>query len=155
MLPPFRDLTPRRDVKGGSPRTPVGGVPVRDYQEYVVSNGNGVWKAIATGLGGLVCGLLVAWFTAFMGKGVNQKEMEDYIRDHSPYAYDKQVLTEHNSIQDNKIGSLEGKQERTVDRVNKLENDVDKCDRELQTLTAEMKTKMGTVADMLEQKVKK
>ncbi len=157
MSPQFTDLPPRGDVKGGARTPPLGGIPVREYQEYVSNgNGNGVWKAIATGLGGLVVGLLVAWTTAIMGKGVNQKEMEDYIKDHSPYAYDKQVLTEHNASQDTKIGNLEGKQEKVFERLNKLEAVQSEEDRIITELKTDVKTKDGIVATLLEnQKVKK
>ena len=57
-----------------------------DYQAYTNGNGNGVWKAIATGLGGLVVGLLLAWFTAFSGKGVTTGELQQYVERYSPYA---------------------------------------------------------------------
>ncbi len=138
-----------------APRSPTGGIPVSEYQQYV-GNGNGVWKAIATGLGGLVVGLLLAWFTAFMGKGVSLREMEDYTKDHSPYAYDKQVLVEHNASQDTKIGNLEGKQERTNDRIAKIESLQNEHDRQITDLRNDMKTKMDIVASMLEnQKSKK
>ncbi len=135
------------DVKGGA-RTPSG-IPVREYEQYTDTNGNGVWKAIATGLGGLVCGLLLAWFTAFQGKGVNQKEMQEYVDKYSP------VLPKELAGLAGQIGEVRAKNEESNRRLYKVESDVDKCDREIQTLTSDVKTKMGTVADMLEQKVKK
>ncbi len=149
MRPP-KDLTPYGDVMGGSPRTPLGGVPVSEYQQYVTNgNGNGVWKAIATGLGGLVVGLLLAWFTAFQNKGITAKDMQEYVDKYSP------VMPRDLANQAGQIGELRAKGEESSRRLYKVENDVDKCDRELQTLTSDVKTKMGTVADMLEQKVKK
>ncbi len=33
--PPFRDLPPRYDVKGGAPRTPTVGIPVSQFQTQV------------------------------------------------------------------------------------------------------------------------
>ena len=153
-LGPPRDLEPRYDVKGGSPRTPSGGVPVREYQEYAVSNGNGnsVWKAIATGLGGLVVGLLVAWFSAFQKQGVTPDQLQSYVEKY--YAQRQESTAQHLSALDTQLGVLQGKQEKEWDRITKNENEIDKCNLSMQALTTEVKTKMGTVADYLE-KVKK
>ena len=124
----FRDLSPVKDPKGGSPKTPLG-IPVRefprtDYSEYPIftnGNGYGLWRAISTGLGGLVIGLLVAWFTAIQSKGVSQSQVEDYVDKHSPYLLDKAVISEHNSAQDRQIGILEGKLERLQERLGKMD----------------------------------
>ncbi len=107
-LPPLRDLDAKYDVKGGSPRTPSAGVPVREYQEYVTTNGhgNGVWKAIATGLGGLNVGLLIAWFSALQGKGVTQKDMQEYVDKYSP------VMPKDQAMQNTQIGEIRGRQEK-------------------------------------------
>ena len=145
----LRDLSPEKDPKGGSPKTPMGGIPVRDFPqnyqmgpEYPVTNGYGVWRAIATGLGGLVIGLTVAWFTAIQNKGVSQSVVEDYVDKHSPYLMDKAVITEHNSAQDRQIGQLEGKQERMQERIGKMdekhvgyENDISDLKSKIKLLT--------------------
>lgn len=140
-----------RDVKGGSPRTPPG-LPVRDYQEYAASsNGNGVWKAVATGLGGLVAGLLVAWFTAFQGKGVSNKEMQEYIIQY--YSTERRVIAEHTSQQDGYIGILQGKQEKLFERLATFEVNQKEHDRDI----TEIREKLKLAANYLEeqQKVKK
>lgn len=147
---PFKDLPSWGDVKGGSPRTPISGVPISEYQAYVANgNGNGVWKAIATGLGGLVVGLLLAWFSAFQKQGVTEPRMQEYVDKYSP------IMPKDIATLSGQIGELRAKNEESSRRLYKVESDVDKCDRELQSLTSDVKTKMGTVADMLEQKVKK
>ena len=140
----FRDISPIKDPKGGSPRSPGSGIPVREYQEYANGNGNGngVWKAIAMGQGGLLVGLLLAWFTAMQSKGVTQSQVEDYVDKHSPYLLDKAVITEHNSAQDRQIGILEGKQDRMQDRFSKVdekdvgyENDINDLKNKIKLLT--------------------
>lgn len=83
----IRDLSPQKDPKGGSPRTPRP-TPVREFQEayppaeppIMVSNGNGagLWKAIAGVVVGLLAGMTVAWFTAFHERGVTRVEMEEF-----------------------------------------------------------------------------
>ena len=151
MKPP-RDLEPLYDVKGGSPRTPSGGIPMVDYQAYTNGNGNGVWKAIATGLGGLVVGLLLAWFTAFSNKGVTNKELQEYVEKYSPYSQQKDVIAQHLANQDTQIGVLQGKQDRNYERLTKAENDIDKCNISIKSLETEVRAKMGTVADYLEQR---
>ncbi len=89
-LPTLRDLSDHRDVKGGSPRTPSGGVRVADYQEYVapVINGNHIalWKMLASGGWGAAAGILIAYFTAMQSKGVTTKEMQDFDKEYSLYA---------------------------------------------------------------------
>ena len=123
-----------------------------DYQAYTNGNGNGVWKAIATGLGGLVVGLLLAWFTAFSGKGVTTGELQQYVERYSPYAQQKDVIAQHLQVLDTAIGELRGKQDRNYERLNKVENDNDKCNLSIKSLETEVRAKMGTVADYLEQR---
>ncbi len=124
-----------------------------EYQSYA-TNGNGVWKAIATGLGGLVVGLLIAWFTAFSGKGVTPDQLQTYVEKFSPYSQQREAINQHFSGLDTQIGVLQGKQERAWDNIAKNANEIDKCNLAVEGLKTEVKTKMGTVADYLE-KVKK
>ncbi len=149
MTIPLRDLVPYGDVKGGSPRTPSGGVPVREYQEYVSNgNGNGVWKAIATGLGGLVVGLLLAWFTAFEGKGVTSKEMQEYVEKYSP------VLPKDQALQTSNIGELRGKQERIFERLSSLENNERVDEKEVTEFKTEVRKNNELVASYIEEQRK-
>ncbi len=117
-MPPLRDLQPRGDVKGGSPRTPSGGIPVAQYQEYVNTNGSDVWKQITTGLGGLLIGLFLAWWTALGKQGISQKELQEYEDKFSPYVQERALLAEHNSLQDSQIGKLQGVQQQYDTRLN-------------------------------------
>lgn len=133
------DLPPQKDPKGGSPKTPLPtslSKMLKDLQQseptdYIVTtNTNGIWRAIATGLGGLLLGMTVAWFTAFQSRGVSQKEMEEYVRqnqvdqerhiltrsemqefvrDASPWAFDKQAIVNRLAGHDQQIGELRTK----------------------------------------------
>ena len=147
MATPLRDLAPRYDVKGGSPRTPSGGVPVREYEQYV-SNGNGVWKAIATGLGGLVIGLLLAWFTAYSGKGVTLKEMQEYVDKYSP------VLPKDMSTMNSQLGVITGKQERIFDRLYSLESNEKTDEKEVVEFKTETRKNNELVAAYIEEQRK-
>jgi hypothetical protein len=155
MAIPLRDLTPYGDVKGGSPRTPSGGIPVQEYQQYAMGNGNGngngVWKSVACGCAGLMVGLLLAWFTALQGKGVTQKEMQEYIIAY--YATEKRVISEHTSQQDTYIGILQGKQEKIIQDLSECKVSQKEHDRDI----TEIREKLKLAANYLEeqQKVKK
>jgi len=145
------------------PKTPRP-IPQREFAEsarefqsdfpIISSNGNGVWKAIATGLGGLVVGLIVAWFTAIQNKGVTQSTLEDYVDKHSPYLMDKGGLSEHNQNQDRQIGILEGKQERAFDRLGALESKLGNDEREITDLRGDLRTKTEMIANLLEEQRK-
>ena len=148
MAAPLRDLVPRGDVKGGSPRTPSGGIPVAEYQQYVMGNGNGVWRAIASGLAGMCLGLLAAWFTALQGKGVTQKDMQEYIIGY--YATERRVIAEHTSQQDGYIGILQGKQEKLFDAVSEIKSNEKEHDRDI----IEIKEKLKLAANYLEEQQK-
>ncbi len=151
VLDPPSDLE-GRDVKGGSPKTPIGGIPVQEFQQYsTYTHGNGVWKAIATGLGGIVMGLLLAWFTAYQSKGVTQKEMQEYVERFSPYSQQKDVLSAQQATQDRQIGELQALSSRAFDRVTTLDSKLHDNDREIIELRNEVKTKMDIVATLLEQ----
>ncbi len=121
-LPPLRDLEDWRDVKGGSPRTPPGGVRVADYQEYAGPpnmNGNHIalWKMLAAGGWSVAAAMVVAYFTALQNKGVTQKEMQEYDRDYSLYAKEKDGLIQHNQNQDTTIGTLQGIQQSNIGKL--------------------------------------
>ncbi len=115
------DLPPSKDPKGGSPRTPTAGIPVREYQEYVAlpQNGNhvGVWRMIAAGGWGLVGGLFLAWLTALQSKGVTQEKMQEYDKEYSLYAQQKEGISERNQTQDEKLGTLQGIQQANIGRL--------------------------------------
>ena len=152
-MAPLRDLTPRGDVKGGSPKTPFPPLSQADYQGYIMpANGHGVWKVLATGSFSLLLGFVVAWWTALQGRGVSQKDMQEYVERYSPYSQQKDVIANHFTNQDTQIGVLQGKQDRNYERLNKNENEIDKLNISFKSLEMEVRSKMGTVADYLEQK---
>jgi hypothetical protein len=144
------DLAPRKDPKGGSPRTPSGGVPLRTYQEYSQVNGNGngtIWKMATSLLSGLVIGLLVAWFSAMQTKGVSGKDMQDYVDRFSPYLKDKDTINAHNSIQDQQIGELRGGDERINARLNALDVKLVGDERDI----SDLKNKLDLATNYLEE----
>ena len=98
-MSPLRDLEPRYDVKGGSPKTPIP-IPLKNLEGYIETNGgsDGLWKAATTGACGLVIGMTVAWWTALQSKGMTQGE--------------KEFIALQQTTQDEKIGSLNGQKER-------------------------------------------
>jgi hypothetical protein len=137
---PLRDLEPRGDVKGGSPRTPSGGVPVREYQEYVNEYGNGsIWKAIASGCAGLNIGLLIAWFGALQSKGVTHQELQDYEEKYSPYIQQREIIAKDNRNQDTQIGALQAIQNHNVDKLNSYEGKFHDVERDVIDLQAKVK----------------
>lgn len=127
----LRDLTPIFDPKGGSPKTPIPPFSVSELQSYAPppsSNGNGVWKVIACSAITALMGMTVAYFTALRGQGVQsqdlstlRKELQEYTDTKSPYAKDKELLSNINSQQDRAIGELQGKQERVFERLKTIE----------------------------------
>jgi hypothetical protein len=151
-IPPLGDLTPKSNPMGGSPKSPSGGIPVAEYQQYSGSeNGAMFWRSIAASLGGLIAGLVLAWFTAFSGHGVTQTQMEEYVDKHSPYLADKPALSEHQRVQDEELGKLAGRQDRVFETLSTHTNDITDCKREVTRLEADLKTKMDLVASFLEQ----
>ena len=126
----LRDLEPRFDPKGGSPKTPIP-IPVSDYQGFL-TNGNGtIWKVATSGIAGLFIGMVVAWFTALQNKGVSQRDMQEYVDKFSPYSHDKEALTLQQSSQDQKIGELAAFKDRIFDRLTKADKDISENTRDI------------------------
>ncbi len=126
-----------------------------EFQTYAAPmNGTALWKMLTTGIAGLFVGMSVAWFTALQNRGVTQKDLHDYVLE---FARAKdEVLSIQQSNQDRQIGVLTGKQDQIMERLNKAESNIDKCESGVQKVTDDLKNKMGTVADYLEsQKTKK
>lgn len=95
---------------------------------------NGYSNPLVGALGGALIGMVVAWFTAMQSHGVSQKEMEDFIRqsqldqeknqektllsrlemqdyvkNYSPWVFDKQTIVTRLATQDQQIGELRSK----------------------------------------------
>jgi len=128
----LRDLVPRKDPKGGSPRTPTTPIPLSAYQQYVGNgNGNGtVWKVWTALLSGMLVSMTVAYFTALRGQGVSQKDMQEYVD--RAFAHDRELISLQNSTQDEKIGSLMGHKDRLFDLINKINEKDSGYDRDIQ-----------------------
>ncbi len=149
---PFKDLPPGGDVKGGSPRSPTGGIPVRDYQEYVATNGygNGVWKTLAGAAGGLWIMSILAWWTAFQSKGISQNELREFMRDY------KQGIAEHVTAVDTQIGITQGKLEKIQSDLSHVQYQQVSDENNFSEFKAETRKSNELVAGYLEQlKVKK
>jgi len=140
---PLRDLEPRFDPKGGSPKTPIP-IPIKDLQAYVETgdSSEGVWKVVACSSITALIGMTVAWFTALQSHGVSQKDMQDYVDKFSPYSHDKEVIAIQQANQDRDIGSLLGHKDRIFDRLKMIEEkhisydrDMAECDNKIKMLT--------------------
>ena len=143
-LPPLRDLSDRRDVKGGSPRTPTTGIPMVEYQQY--ANGSDFWKIVATTGWSLLAGVLLAWFTAWQGKGVTTKEMQEYDKEYSLYAKDKESITQRNQTQDNQIGTIQGIQQSNIAKMGAHEAKFHDEERDI----TELQNKVKLFADYID-----
>ena len=150
----LHDLPPKYDPKGGSPRTPPGGVRLADYQEYaspILPHQNGtIWKVAASGFAGLFVSMTIAWWTAKGDKGITRAEMEDYVVKYSPYTQDQKLLTEHNQAQDEKLGILRGQVDRIFTLINTNTEDHIKYDNKF----TDLYKKTDTIAIYLEEEKK-
>jgi hypothetical protein len=141
-LQPPRDLEPRYDVKGGSPRTPSGGVRVAEYQQYAnpsTGDYHGFWRTVAVASWGLMGGLLLAWFTALQSKGVTHQELQDYEEKYSPYIQQREIIAKDNRNQDTQIGALQAIQNHNVDKLNSYEGKFHDVERDVIDLQAKVK----------------
>ena len=111
---PLRDLQPRFDPKGGSPKTPIP-IPVKNLEGYIDTGGDtgGVWRVVACAAITALIGMTVAWFTALITHGVSSKDMQDYVD--KSLANDRQMVALENATQNEKIGILMGQKDRIFD----------------------------------------
>jgi hypothetical protein len=152
-LQPPRDLEPRYDVKGGSPRTPSGGVRVAEYQDYIAPmNGNHIalWKMLASGGWGVAAGVLLAYFNAVQSKGVTQKDMQDFDKEFSLYAQQKEGIASRNSSQDQQIGALQAVQQSNIGKLNTHDSKLHDDERDIE----ELKGKVKRFGDYIEESYK-
>ena len=110
----LRDLQPRFDPKGGSPKTPIP-IPVKNLEGYIDTGGDtgGVWRVVACAAITALIGMTVAWFTALITHGVSSKDMQDYVD--KSLANDRQMVALENATQNEKIGILMGQKDRIFD----------------------------------------
>ncbi len=150
-LPPFRDLEPWDDVKGGSPRTPSGGVPVREVQEYSTHvNETGVFKMLAGAAGGLWIMTMLAWWTAFQGRGITREELRNEMKEY------KDTISKDIATSTNSIGRLEGEVGKITTDLQGIQYRQLTDEQNFTEFKAEQKQSNKLVADWMEaQKVKK
>ena len=146
----LKDLPPRKDPKGGA-KTPSGGISLREYQQqteapFFQESQATIWKMAASGFASLFVGMSIAWFTAMQGKGISRAEVEQYMRDSSPYARDKDTLALHNANQDEQIGKLIGGDERISIRLNTIDIKISTNEKDI----ADMKSRLEYLANYLE-----
>ncbi len=134
--PIIYDLEIRKDVKGGSPKSPPHGVRL-DALEARHGDGDGdgdgdgasVWRVITMCLATALFSGIATVFTLGLNN-VKSSELESMIVTRSPYTYDKQRIEEH-------FNTLEKGQAEINKRIEKLEtiarDDFDKRIRELET----------------------
>lgn len=101
-------------------------------------------------LAGVNIGLVAAYFTALQSRGVNQKDMQEYVDKFSPYSQDKALLAEHNINQDKEIGILSGHKDRIFDRLQMIESK----HIEYEGKFSDLYKKMDTIANYLEEEKK-
>jgi hypothetical protein len=127
------DLEVRKDVKGGSPKTPVGArvAEFNDYSETVHgSHGvSAVWRTVAvSGITALIA-LSGAVFTIGLDN-VKHSEIDTIMAARAPYLHDKQRIEDH-------FRTLEVEQDAQNKRMDKLESiardDFDKRIRDLES----------------------
>ncbi len=151
-LSPPRDLPPRYDIKGGSPRSPTPPISVQEYQQYTqpVSNGSGFYKTVAGAFAGLWISSMLAWWTAFQGKGITRDELRNEMKEYKDSIY-KDVATINTQI-----GELKGREEQTAQRISTVEFQQKTDGRDLTEFKTETKQSNKLVADWMEaQKAKK
>ncbi len=150
-MTPLKDLPPRYDVKGGSPRTPSGGISVREVQEYSQPmQHDSTFKMLAGGAGGLWIMAMLAWWTAFQGRGITRDELRNEMKEY------KDSIMQHSAVMDSQIGELRGKQDGIIKDLNNVQYKQLTDERDFTEFKTDTKKTMGTVADWMEgQKTKK
>lgn len=152
-LKPLRDLEPRYDVRGGSPKTPVPPFSQAEYQQYsmpTTEHGNGVWKVLATGAVSLLLGFVVAWWTALQGRGVTPNELHEYVKEYSPWVLQKGAIEKQISEQTQQIGEIRGRQDGVLQRLSKVEFQLNTDERDFTKLESETKKNNEIVTGYLE-----
>jgi hypothetical protein len=90
------DLPPSKDPKGGSPRTPPRGIPIRDYQHHVDEKVHSdhvasFWKTIALVLLTANISGIGSWLV-FGRDTVHHSEIDQIMSTRAPYIHDRQRI---------------------------------------------------------------
>ncbi len=151
-LDPLKDLAPRYDVKGGNPKSPTPPYSVQEYQQYTqpVMNGGSVWKTLAGAAGGLWIMSLLAWWSAFQGKGITRDELRNEMKEY------KDSISKDIATTNTQLGELKGKQDAVIKDLGNVQYKQLTDERDFVEFKTDTKKTMGTVADWMEgQKIKK
>lgn len=106
----LRDLPPRRDPKGGSPKTPAMGIPISQYEAETLPNGHAaiVWRTIAMIEMAIISTAAVA-FLALGIDNVKHSEIDAIMATRAPYIHDRQRLQENFDALKNKQNEFEAR----------------------------------------------
>ncbi len=105
---------------------------------------------LAGAAGGLWIMAMLAWWTAFQGRGITRDELRNEMKEY------KDSIARDVSATNSEVGKLQGKQEKMEKDLSKVEYQQMTDERDFTEFKTETKSKMGTVADYLEsQKTKK
>ena len=151
-LGPLRDLDVRRDVKGGSPRTPTPPISQAEYQQYSspMDLGNSVWKTLAGAAGGLWIMSLLAWWSAFQGKGITRDELRNEMKEY------KDSIAKDMATSNTQIGEVKGQVGKMATDLQQVQYRQLTDEQNFTEFKTETKNNNKLVADWIEgQKVKK
>lgn len=119
------DLPPRKDPKGGSPRTPPRGIPYREYQQNVddiPSDGTALWRLIAVSLISVNITLVGAiWVLGT--NNVKWSDIDDILAKRAPYNLQKERIWDnfdHLKETDEKAAAERGKLTARLENIEKL-----------------------------------
>ncbi len=105
---------------------------------------------LAGGAGGLWIMTMLAWWTAFQGRGITRDELRNEMKEY------KDSIMQHSATMDGQIGELRGKQDSIIKDLNNVQYKQLTDERDFVEFKTDTKKTMGTVADWMEaQKVKK
>lgn len=115
----LRDLPPRHDPKGGSPKSPMP-IPVSQLEEPSEGNASSLWRTIALVLIAVNATSITAFFT--MGTdNVKHSEIQNIMETRAPYIHDKPRL-------DAKLDTLTAADAETRMEIRDLRSDFIKSD---------------------------
>lgn len=117
----LRDLPPEKDPKGGSPRSPPKGIPIREYQQHVDDSVQqrsdhvaAFWKTIALVLiTGNISGI-GSWLI-FGRDTVHHSEIDQIMSTRAPYIHDRQRIQDFIDDTKRRLYDIETKHRKDED----------------------------------------
>ncbi len=113
-------------------------------------NGGSVWKTLAGAAGGLWIMSLLAWWSAFQGKGITRDELRNEMKEY------KDSISKDIATTNTQLGELKGKQDAIIKDLGNVQYKQLTDERDFSEFKAEQKQSNKLVADWMEgQKTKK